>query len=93
MSYFLCPNCDERHEIFGHGGARNEAERLGVEFLGEIPLISQIRETSDSGKPVVASDPEGTEATIFRKVARRVATLIDESQAATEATAPRIIIE
>ena len=93
MSYFVCPNCDERHEIFSHGGARSEAERLGVEFLGEIPLISQIRETSDSGRPVVASDPDGTQAKIFRELARRVAMLIDESQAETAATAPRIIIE
>lgn len=93
MSYFQCPHCGERTEIFGHGGAKREAERLGVEFLGEIPLITQIRETSDSGQPVVASDPTGTEATVFREIARRVATKIDESLAVTEATAPRIVIQ
>ena len=93
MSYFLCPHCGDRTEIFGHGGTRRESERLGVEFLGEIPLITEIRETSDSGRPVVAGSPDGTEAGIFRDVARRVATKIQESLAATEATTPRIVIQ
>ncbi len=58
MSYFLCPHCGGRTDVFGHGGARHEAERLGVPFLGEVPLDIAIRETSDSGRPVVATDPE-----------------------------------
>ena len=53
MSYFLCPHCGERSEIFSHGGARREAEKLGVEFLGEMPLDIAIRETSDGGHPIV----------------------------------------
>ena len=57
MSYFLCPHCGERTDIFGHGGAEHEAERIGVPFLGAVPLHATIRETSDAGTPVVASDP------------------------------------
>jgi ATP-binding protein involved in chromosome partitioning len=59
MSYFVCPKCGERHDIFGHGGAHQEADKLGVPFLGEVPLHMAIRETSDSGRPVVATDPDG----------------------------------
>ena len=55
MSTFICPNCGTRHDIFGHGGARHEAERLGVPFLGEVPLEMSIRETSDAGLPIVAT--------------------------------------
>ena len=55
MSTFICPNCGTRSDIFGHGGARHEAERLGVPFLGEVPLEMAIRETSDAGLPVVAT--------------------------------------
>ena len=62
MSYFLCPNCGTRSDIFGHGGARHEAERLGVPFLGEVPLDMTIRETSDAGLPVVATEPDGPHA-------------------------------
>ena len=58
MSYFLAPDTGKRYDIFGHGGARKEAERLGVTFLGEVPLVMKIRETSDAGTPVVASAPE-----------------------------------
>ena len=58
MSFFLCPNCGERSEIFGHGGAREEAEQLGVPFLGEVPLHLDIRTTSDSGHPIVVSQPD-----------------------------------
>ncbi|MBV9980282.1 Mrp/NBP35 family ATP-binding protein [Bradyrhizobium sp.] len=68
MSYFQCPHCGSRSDIFGHGGARHEAERLGVPFLGEIPLHMAIRETSDSGHPVVISDPRGTHAAAYRAI-------------------------
>ena len=54
MSTFICPHCGTRSDIFGHGGARHEAERLGVPFLGEVPLDMAIRENSDAGTPVVA---------------------------------------
>jgi ATP-binding protein involved in chromosome partitioning len=89
MSYFLCPRCGERSEIFGHGGARAEAERLGVPFLGEVPLDMAIREKSDAGLPVVAADPDGAHAKIFRDIAARVHSGL---QVASRA-APKIVIE
>jgi ATP-binding protein involved in chromosome partitioning len=72
MSYFQCPHCGTRSDIFGHGGARHEAERLGVPFLGEIPLHMAIRVTSDSGTPVVQSEPDGPHARIYREIGKRV---------------------
>src|SRR3954451_18808882 len=72
MSYFQCPHCGTRSDIFGHGGARHEAERLGVPFLGEIPLHMSIRATSDSGTPVVESEPDGPHAAIYRAIGARV---------------------
>jgi ATP-binding protein involved in chromosome partitioning len=72
MSYFQCPQCGTRSDIFGHGGARHEAERLGVPFLGEIPLHMSIRTTSDSGTPVVESEPDGPHAAIYRAISARV---------------------
>jgi ATP-binding protein involved in chromosome partitioning len=72
MSYFQCPHCGTRSDIFGHGGARHEAERLGVPFLGEIPLHMSIRVTSDSGTPVVESEPDGPHAAIYRAIGAKV---------------------
>ncbi len=72
MSYFQCPHCGTRSDIFGHGGARHEAERLGVPFLGEIPLHMSIRATSDSGTPLVESEPDGPHAAIYRAIGARV---------------------
>jgi ATP-binding protein involved in chromosome partitioning len=72
MSYFQCPQCGTRSDIFGHGGARHEAERLGVPFLGEIPLHMSIRVTSDSGTPVVESEPDGPYAAIYRAIGAKV---------------------
>jgi ATP-binding protein involved in chromosome partitioning len=72
MSYFQCPHCGTQSDIFGHGGARHEAERLGVPFLGEIPLHMSIRETSDSGTPVVESEPHGPYAQIYRAIGAKV---------------------
>jgi ATP-binding protein involved in chromosome partitioning len=89
MSYFLCPHCGERSEIFGHGGARREAERLGAEFLGEVPLHITIRETSDEGRPVVVSHPESEHAQVFRHIASRLA----EQLGAPQRQAPRIVVE
>ena len=71
MSYFACPNCGHESQIFGHGGARRESERLGVEFLGEIPLDIEIRITSDDGTPIVVSQPESDYAKTFRGIAER----------------------
>jgi ATP-binding protein involved in chromosome partitioning len=72
MSYFQCPQCGTRSDIFGHGGARHEAERLGVPFLGEIPLHMSIRATSDAGTPVVDSEPDGPHAAIYRAIGSKV---------------------
>ena len=90
MSYFRCPHCGERSEIFSHGGARREAEKLGTEFLGEVPLHIRIRETSDEGHPIVIAEPESEHAQLFREMARRIwATL----SAAKPRQAPRIVVE
>lgn len=72
MSYFQCPQCGTRSDIFGHGGARHEAEKLGVPFLGEIPLHIAIRTASDSGNPVVESEPDGPHAAIYRAIGGKV---------------------
>jgi ATP-binding protein involved in chromosome partitioning len=72
MSYFQCPHCGTRSDIFGHGGARHEAEKLGVPFLGEIPLHMSIRATSDAGTPVVDSEPDGPHAAIYRSIGAKV---------------------
>jgi ATP-binding protein involved in chromosome partitioning len=90
MSTFVCPHCGGRTDIFGHGGARHEAERLGVPFLGEVPLDLAIRETSDAGRPVVATDPDGPHAAIFRAIAARVR---DQLGGSGVRPAPKIVIE
>ncbi len=71
MSYFICSKCGERHEIFGHGGAKAEAESLGVPFLGGVPLHVDIRTTSDSGKPITATEPQSLHAQIYRELAAK----------------------
>jgi ATP-binding protein involved in chromosome partitioning len=91
MSYFLCPSCGTRSDIFGHGGARHEAERLGVPFLGEVPLHMTIREKSDAGLPVVATEPDGEHARIYRDIAIKV--LAQLKGAAAGRAAPKIVIE
>ncbi|MEO5338779.1 MAG: iron-sulfur cluster carrier protein ApbC [Magnetospirillum sp. WYHS-4] len=92
MSYFLCPHCDGRSEIFGHGGAREEARVLGMDFLGEVPLHIDIRTTSDGGHPIVASKPEGEHAGIYRDIADRVWAKAQEIMKKKAASAPRIVI-
>jgi len=89
MSTFVCPQCGTRSDIFGHGGARREAERLGVPFLGEVPLDIAIREKSDSGSPVVATAPDGEHAKYYREIAKRVR----DGLAASSRPAPKIVIE
>jgi len=73
MSYFLCPHCGERSDIFGHGGAAHEAEKRDVPFLGAIPLDMRIRESSDAGTPIVADDPAGAHAAAYRQIAESIA--------------------
>ncbi len=89
MSYFTCPACGHRSDIFSHGGARHEAERLGIPFLGEIPLAMPIRETSDGGRPIVASDPASAHAKAYLALARQV----QASLGGAVRAAPRIVIE
>lgn len=72
MSYYICPHCDERHEIFGHGGGRQTAARLGIEFLGEIPLDGTIREQGDSGRPTMLVEPDSARGRAFADIARNV---------------------
>lgn len=88
MSYFLCPSCGTRSEIFGHGGARDEADKLGVPFLGEVPLHMSIRERSDGGQPIVVSEPDSPHAEIYRGLA---ATAFNRLQAAHR-PAPKIVM-
>ena len=89
MSTFVCPQCGTRSDIFGHGGARREAERLGVPFLGEVPLDIAIREKSDSGSPVVATAPDSAHAKYYRDIAVRVR----DGLATSSRPAPKIVIE
>jgi ATP-binding protein involved in chromosome partitioning len=91
MSYFLCPHCGGRTEVFGHGGARKEAEKLGVPFLGEAPLDIAIRANSDDGRPVVASLPDSSHAGAFLEIARRVAQTLEVGAPGAK-PAPRIRI-
>ncbi|EJW11736.1 Scaffold protein for [4Fe-4S] cluster assembly ApbC [Rhodovulum sp. PH10] len=91
MSYFLCPKCGERSDVFGHGGAQTEAARLGVPFLGEVPLHMAIRETSDAGKPVVATEPDGPHAKIYREIATQVRDQLAATGGARQA--PKIVVE
>ena len=82
MSYFLCPKCGERSDIFGHGGAKAEAEKLGIPFLGGVPLHMDIRATSDEGQPIVASSPDSVHAQIYRDIATRAWSELQDSSAA-----------
>ncbi|GLK70325.1 Mrp/NBP35 family ATP-binding protein [Ancylobacter dichloromethanicus] len=92
MSYFMCPHCGTRSDVFGHGGARHEAQRLGVPFLGEVPLQMSIRETSDAGLPVVATRPDSPEAGIYRGIAAAVRDSL-AGRRGTARAAPRIVME
>jgi len=93
MSYFTCPKCGERSEIFSHGGAKVEADRLGIDFLGEIPLDIIIRETSDGGRPIVVSEPESEHALTYRAIADKVWEKIEHSPSDEAASAPKIVIQ
>ena len=90
MSHFLCTDCGARHDIFGHGGAAAEAEKLGVPFLGEVPLEMAIRATSDDGTPIVASQPESPHAAHYQKIA---AGLLAQLMNARPKAAPKIVME
>ena len=91
MSYFLCPKCGERSEIFGHGGAREEAEKLGVPFLGEVPLHLDIRTTSDSGRPIVVDQPDSPHTQVYKNIAGRVWKQLSANQRGAR-KAPNIVV-
>jgi ATP-binding protein involved in chromosome partitioning len=91
MSGFCCPTCNQVTPIFGHGGARHEAELRGIPFLGEIPLDIEIRETSDEGRPIVATEPDSVHARHYTDIARNVWSAI--TLGAAGKPAPRIVIE
>mgnify|MGYP001765561411 CR=1 FL=1 len=92
MSYFVCPNCGTRHDVFAHGGARAEAEKTGVPFLGEIPLTMAIREGSDGGRPIVVADPDGPHAKVYRGIAETLRARLDGGDSTGRAR-PRIVME
>ena len=89
MSYFLCPHCGGRSEIFAHGGARHDAEKMGVPFLGEAPLDIKIRETSDAGRPIVAAEPDSPQAAVYLNLAAKVKTLLETQK---QRAAPKIVV-
>lgn len=93
MSYFLCPHCGERTDIFSHGGAKREAEVTGMEFLGHIPLDVVIRETSDGGHPIVSAQPESAHAMAYLEIAKRIWEKIDGILGERAASMPRIVIQ
>jgi ATP-binding protein involved in chromosome partitioning len=90
MSLFICPNCGHESHIFGHGGARDTAAELACDFLGEIPLVPSIRETSDEGTPIVAKSPNSPEAQAFIRLAQLVA---EKLTVGATRSAPKIVIE
>jgi len=92
MSTFICPHCGERSDIFGHGGAKEEAATLGVAFLGEVPLTMAVRETSDAGKPLVATDPSSPAAEAYRAIAASAWTELERHHGADRPT-PKIVME
>ncbi len=91
MSYFVCPDCGGRHDIFGHGGARAEAAKLGVPFLGEVPLDPVLRERSDEGQPIVVTEPDSPHTAIYRAIAGQVWAAISAEGAAP--SPPKIVYE
>jgi ATP-binding protein involved in chromosome partitioning len=91
MSYFVCSACGTRHEVFGYGGARLEAEKLGVPFLGEIPLEMSVRQTSDAGLPIVATQPESTISTSYKVIAGQLLTQLADG--GLQRPAPRIVVD
>jgi ATP-binding protein involved in chromosome partitioning len=93
MSYFLCPSCGHRAEIFSHGGARATAEKFGVDFLGEIPLDLAIREQTDAGRPPVVAVPDGPQAAAYLQVARLVAAKLAPEGEVARKPFPRIVFD
>jgi ATP-binding protein involved in chromosome partitioning len=93
MSYFACPNCGHVSHIFSHGGAKREAGKLGIAFLGEIPLDTEIRETSDGGRPIVVSQPDSAHAKAFVAIAEKIWDRVAAGPGGTVRQAPRIVMQ
>ncbi len=91
MSFFCCPNCGHRSDIFGHGGARAEAKRMGADFLGEVPLLLDIRTASDAGQPIAATAPDSDAAKAYDAIAQQVWKKISAKDGA-RSSGPRIVI-
>ena len=93
MSYYVCPKCGDRAEIFGHGGAKKEAERMGMDFLGEVPLHISIRETSDNGTPIVVSDAASEHAQAYRSIADKIWNKIEIGLNSEASSGPNIVFQ
>ena len=93
MSYFTCPDCDGRSDIFGHGGAQMAAKELGLDFLGEIPLDLAIRETADAGTPIVVAAPDSAVAGAYFRIVDQILEKIDAKKSDPTQKAPRIVVE
>ena len=93
MSYYICPKCGDRADIFSHGGARTEADKLETEFLGEIPLDIAIRETSDSGRPIVIDQPNSPHAAAYLEIADRIWAKLSADSETSKRNAPRIVVQ
>ena len=91
MSYFICDGCGKRHEIFSHGGARAEATKLDVPFLGEIPLDLELRQRSDSGEPIVVSQPNSPHTATYISIAKQIWASLESGK--NQKPAPKIIFE
>ncbi|MDH3233651.1 MAG: iron-sulfur cluster carrier protein ApbC [Alphaproteobacteria bacterium] len=91
MSMYVCPKCGHEAHIFSHGGARKEAERLGIDFLGEIPLDIEIRETSDGGRPIVTSNPDSPHAKAYRSIAEKIWSKLEAREGVR--AAPKIVVQ
>ena len=89
MSYFICPSCNEQTDIFGHGGAMKEAEKLGIDFLGSIPLDTEIRKTSDEGKPITEINKSCEQSIQYQKIAEKVLSRVNTQNKSS----PKIIFE
>jgi ATP-binding protein involved in chromosome partitioning len=93
MSFHICPKCGHESHIFGSGGAERMAKDYGTELLGQLPLDEAIRSQADSGKPTVVSEPDGPIAAIYKKIARRAAVKVAESQRDMTSKFPNIVVQ
>ena len=89
MSYFVCPSCNEQTNIFGNGGAQKEAVRLGVDFLGAIPLDTEIRLTSDQGKPITETNSNTPQSEQYKLIAKNIVSKVSN----IKTSGPKIIID